>query len=80
MMVLNAKYDGKVLVPDTPLDLPANQRVRRKVRPIESAPTARGAGSGGKLDLGLQRGNILYIAPDFDDPLPDEFWGFEGEK
>jgi hypothetical protein len=27
MIALNAHYDGKVLVPDEPLDLPANQKV-----------------------------------------------------
>ena len=24
--------------------------------------------------LGQQRGAVTYIAPDFDDPLPDSFW------
>lgn len=27
-----------------------------------------------KRMLGLHEGNILYMADDFDDPLPDEFW------
>jgi antitoxin (DNA-binding transcriptional repressor) of toxin-antitoxin stability system len=24
--------------------------------------------------LGFARGSVAWIAPDFDDPLPDEFW------
>ena len=38
MVALNGRYDGKVLIPDTPLDLPANQRVRISVEPLP--PTA----------------------------------------
>ncbi len=35
--------------------------------PSEDAPPQ-------KRIAGLHEGNILYIADDFDDPLPDEFW------
>ena len=38
MIELNAHYDGKVIVPDAPLDLPANVRVRISVEPIEGTP------------------------------------------
>ncbi len=38
MVTLNAHFDGKVLVPDEPLDLPANQKVRIQVEPIEADP------------------------------------------
>jgi hypothetical protein len=38
MVALNARYDGKVIVPETPLNLPPNQRVRLHVEPI---PTVR---------------------------------------
>jgi hypothetical protein len=38
MIELNARYDGKVIVPDTPLDLPANVRVRISVEPIDPRP------------------------------------------
>jgi hypothetical protein len=37
MIALNARYDGKVIVPETPLNLPPNQRVRVQVEPIPSA-------------------------------------------
>jgi hypothetical protein len=36
MIALNAHFDGKVLIPDEPLDLPANQQVRIELEPIES--------------------------------------------
>jgi hypothetical protein len=35
MIALKAHFDGKVLVPDEPLDLPANQKVRIELEPIE---------------------------------------------
>lgn len=43
MIALNARFDGKVLVPDEPLNLPANQKVRIQVEPIEvdSQPAPR---------------------------------------
>ncbi len=34
MIALNARYDGKVIVPDAPLPLPANQRLRVQVEPM----------------------------------------------
>lgn len=41
MIALNARYDGKVLIPDEPLNLPANQKVHIQVEPINSAEPAR---------------------------------------
>ena len=41
MIELNARYDGKVIVPDAPLDLPANVRVRISVEPIDAPPQAQ---------------------------------------
>ncbi len=38
MIALNAHYDGKVLVPDEPLDLPANQKVRNSIESIDADP------------------------------------------
>lgn len=29
---------------------------------------------------GLNSGNVLYISPDFDDPLPDSFWFSDDEE
>ena len=34
MIALNAHFDGKVIVPDEPLNLPANQKVRIQIEPI----------------------------------------------
>ena len=71
MIALNAHFDGKVIVPDEPLDLPANQRVRIQVEPIE--PTAA-AGSKPRRVLGQQRDLVIHLAPDWEAPLPDDMW------
>ncbi|MBC8877035.1 MAG: antitoxin family protein [Planctomycetes bacterium] len=34
MIAIHARFDGKVLVPDQPLDLPANQRVVVRIEPV----------------------------------------------
>ena len=36
MIALNAHFDGKVLIPDEPLALPANQKVRIELEPIDA--------------------------------------------
>lgn len=74
MVKLNAHFDGKVLVPDEPLALKPNQRVRIQVELIEQ-PLEQ---SDSKRRLGLQRGAVVYIAGDFDAELGDEFWSGEG--
>jgi len=71
MVTLNAHYDGKTIVPDEPLDLPPNQKLRITVEPIGSPPPAT---EKPKRQLGLQRSAVLYIAPDFDAELGDDFW------
>lgn len=38
------------------------------VRPRPAAPPAP------PQRLGFAKGHFLWVAPDFDDPLPDEFW------
>lgn len=35
MIAIHARFDGKVLVPDQPLDLPANQRVVVRIEPVK---------------------------------------------
>ncbi len=37
MVTLNAHFDGKVIVPDEPLALKPNQKLRISIEPIESA-------------------------------------------
>jgi hypothetical protein len=37
-MTVHAHFDGKVLVPDEPLDLPPNQPVIVDIRPVNGAP------------------------------------------
>ncbi|MCC6698345.1 MAG: hypothetical protein IT365_22160 [Candidatus Hydrogenedentes bacterium] len=70
MVRLNAHFDGKVIVPDEPLALKPNPRVRIQVEPIDQPPPQ----SGSKRSLGLQRGAVVYIAADFDAELGDDFW------
>ncbi len=76
MVKLNAHFDGKVIVPDEPLALKPNQKLRISIEPIESAPSA----PIGKRVFGQQKGVVLHIAPDFNDPLGDDFWGLADEK
>jgi hypothetical protein len=70
MVKLNAHFDGKVIVPDEPLALKPNQRLRIQVEPIDE-PSLQ---SDSKRRLGLQRGAVIYIATDFDAELGEDFW------
>lgn len=71
MIALNARYDGKVIVPDVPLALVPNQQVRITVEPIEPSPTTQPER---KVEFGLQKDLVVYLAPDWEDPLPDDIW------
>ena len=73
MVTLNAHFDGKVIVPDEPLNLPADQKLRIQIEPIHSADATDPAAKP-KLELGLQRGVVTYLAPDWESPLPDSTW------
>jgi len=75
MVKLNAHFDGKVIVPDEPLSLKPNQRVRIHIEPIDQ-PLSQ---SDFKRRLGLQRGAVVHIAADFDAELGDDFWLGEGQ-
>lgn len=69
MVQLNAHFDGKVIVPDEPLALKPNQRLRIQIEPIDQPIPATS-----KRRLGLQRGTVVYIAADFNAELGDDFW------
>ena len=71
MVTLNARFDGKVLVPDEPLDLKPNELVRITVEPI--APPSP-ATDQPKRQLGQQPDLVVYMAPDWDAPLPEDIW------
>ena len=77
MIALNAHFDCKVLVPDEPLSLALNERVRITSEKVEEVKPF--AAPAGKRLLGQQPGVVTYIAPDFNDPLPDSFWLGEEE-
>lgn len=75
MVQFNGHFDGKVIVPDEPLELKPNQRIRIQIEPIDQPP----APSDVKRGLGLQRGAVRYIADDFDADIGEDFWVGEGE-
>ena len=63
---------GKVIVLDEPHALEANQKLRVS---IEAVVTAKTEGSEqAKRRLGRQRGTDFYLAPGWDEPLPDDIW------
>ena len=66
--MISAIYESGAFRPTEPIaDLPEHTPVRLTVEQGTVAPA-------GKRVLGLQRGSVLYIAPDFDEELGDEFW------
>lgn len=77
MIALNARFDGKVLIPDEPLALPANQKVRIELEPIE--PTTP-ADPKRRIEFGLQKDLVIHLAPDWEDPLPDEIWNHNNDN
>ena len=91
MVQVKAKYDGKVLIPDEPLDVPAGTDVRLTV----DVPESTGGREDddlppllpsidpvtGKRRLGQQRGAVLHMSDGFDDYLGDDFWfGEDADK
>jgi hypothetical protein len=69
-IAVNAHYDGKVIVPDEPLNLPPNQKLRIQVEPIDGqAPTKR-------VDLGwlLGMGRCSPLNPNPRFPDDDSIW------
>ena len=67
MRAIKAHFDGKVLVPDEPVDLPLGKALIVKIEEAESQTTRS------KRKAGLHRGTAT-TSPDFDKPLPDAFW------
>jgi hypothetical protein len=67
MAAIRAHFDGKVLVPDEPVDVPRDKPLRVEIT-VEEATDAMS-----RRVLGLQRG-VAWTSADFDAPLPDEYW------
>ena len=72
MVTLNAHYDGKTIVPDEPVTLAPNQKLRVTIETIESPVGV--TPSKPKRMLGSQPDLVIYAAPDWADPLPDSDW------
>ena len=82
MVSLKAHFDGKVIVPDEPVDLAPNQKLRitiEAVEPAASSPANRIPGRQREPRSFGQPGVVVYVAPDFDDHLGDDFWGLDGD-
>ena len=66
--MISAIYENGAFRPTEPVgDLPEHTPVRLTVEQEGVVPA-------GKRALGMQRGSVIYIAPDFDEELGDEFW------
>lgn len=76
MIALKAHFDGKVIVPDEPVTLAPNQKLRVTIEPLDSTPTQATC----KRTFLVQPGVITDVAPDFDAHLGDDFWGLENNK
>ena len=81
MVQVKAKYDGKVLIPAEPLDVPAGTELRLTINDAEQSassdlppllPAINPAT--GKRRLGQQRGAVLHMSDNFNDHLGDDFW------
>jgi hypothetical protein len=71
MVAIKGHFDGKVIVPDEPLQLRPNQRLIVHVQPVEDRATDR-------RPAGLCAGEFT-VPDDFDAPLPDDVLkDFEG--
>ena len=74
MKTVKVHFDGKALVLDEPVDLPVNVPLVADVK--EPVVQTNDAVVKRKRVWG-QFGDKIWISPDFDDPLPDSFWGFD---
>ena len=81
MVQVKAKYDGRVLIPAEPLDVPAGTELCLTIddaaRPASPdlpplLPAIDPATD--KRRLGQQRGAVLHMSDDFNDHLGDDFW------
>ena len=76
MVTLNAHFDGKTIVPDEPLALAPNQKLRVTIEMISEGSAAPAA----DRVPGLQRGLLIWMSHDFNEHLGDDFWGISDSK
>ena len=79
MVTLNAHFDGKTIVPDEPLALAPNQKLRVTIETIDDARPAPTPPAGDRV-FGRNRGALIRMSPNFNDHLGDDFWGIEDPK
>lgn len=75
MVTLNAHFDGKAIVPDEPLSLAPNQKLRITIESIDPAQVLKS-----NRVPGLQRDALISISPEFNAHLGDDFWGIADTK
>jgi len=63
MVAITGHFDGKVIVPDEPVDLPRGQRLLLHIEPEQASPVQ-------VIRPGSAKGQI-EISQDFDAPLDD---------
>lgn len=52
-----------------------------QIEPVSSASEPKlGTPPIGKRLLGKQRDLVVFMAPDWDEPLPDEFWDYNRDE
>ena len=70
-MAITAIYRNGVLVPDTPLALPEEAKVRIEQIDVMDGVSEASVGAGTPDLSGWGLGFVKYIAPDFDAPLAE---------
>lgn len=71
MVVLKAHFDGKVFVPDEPVALAPNQKVKVTVEPADAAPTPEPATDKPRRAAGFAKHLNITMRDDFNDPLEE---------
>ena len=74
-MTVRAHYDGKVIVPDEPVDLPVNTPLDLDVRPANGAPAVALKSIRKRVELPLIRGDGKRIINPTPEELDASLWG-----
>jgi hypothetical protein len=71
MATIKVRFDGRVFVPEQPVDLPAGTSVEI---PIPAAQPAARSGTNAMERVAEMHPRAIETTTDFDAPLPDDFW------
>jgi hypothetical protein len=70
MVAIKGHFDGKVIVPDEPVDLPTGRALVVNVEVVGAAADETPK----KREWGKQPDAVIWMADDAFDPLPDDEW------